>query len=659
MGKQLSGAVKRKKYGYSKIQPSGAANRRKYGYSPPSSSKHNPRYWAGKHDFLFVDGEAIDGRYVLLACSDKSTVENRQGLSTNDCLAFLTSRPTHTLWGFAFDYDVNQILCDLTPSALQRLLVSNKTYWGDFAIEHIPGKMFRVWTMKGEVGIDNGPNERKRSDRYVTIWDAFSYIHTSFARWMADWKLGSTADLAFIRKMKDRRPTFTLRQLAEIRRYCLTELRLGEEGIHALLDRVETIGYRPNAWHSPGSIAAAAMRRHGVKDYIGDPPAAVQRIADAAYFGGRFEARMLGFFKGPLWHYDINSAYPSALVQLPCLDCGTWKRRRPGKPADMDQPHALLHVSWRPRSQVRKLADRQPWGPFPVRVEAGSLRYPLIGEGWYWSFEVEAARAFAHVKVLHTVQFEQGCEHTPFAYLADLYQRRQTMKAAHDEAEYVLKLILNSTYGKLAQHIRRDPDRPPPFRSPVWAGMITARCRAQLLGAMALDPEAIIQTATDGLTSTRELALPVSEELGGWSVKQVHRLLLMSSGVYFWQDTEDKPFQRSRGFHPSTMTQETCYQAWKGQALYIDFPNRRFVGYRSAMHRGKLDLWRTWEDYRTRLGLTLEPRRETISRSQGRVLSAPPVRAQTAFMDVVDPALGWEDGDWEIEQPDGMEGDTL
>ena len=253
-------------------------------------------------------------------------------------------------------------------------------------------------------------------------------------------------------------------------------------------------------YHSPASISATVMKKKGVVNYKGNPSKKIQKIAKAAYFGGRFEHRAMGLFKAPVYHYDINSAYPAALEHLPCLACGSWRRT---KSPDLDHPAALMSVSWKPRGRYAKPVDRAPWGPFPVRIGTGSLRYPLMSENprWIWSFEAKAASKITNLKIHSSIEYKEGCNDQPFEWIPEMYEQRREWIRQGDDAEYVLKLILNSTYGKLAQRPRGR--QIPMFYSPLWAGMVTAKCRAQILDAIAEDPEAILQIATDGMTTIR------------------------------------------------------------------------------------------------------------------------------------------------------------
>ena len=56
-------------------------------------------------------------------------------------------------------------------------------------------------------------------------------------------------------------------------------------------------------------------------------PYEIQEMAFRSYYGGRFEILKRGFI-GNAYLYDINSAYPYAITQIPDLTKGKWVKRK-------------------------------------------------------------------------------------------------------------------------------------------------------------------------------------------------------------------------------------------------------------------------------------------------------------------------------------------
>lgn len=70
--------------------------------------------------------------------------------------------------------------------------------------------------------------------------------------------------------------------------------------------------------------------------------------------------------------------------------------------------------------------------------------------------------------------------------------------------EKVIKLVLNSVYGKLAQYVGSE-GKVPKCANPYYAAAITAYCRRRLMEAMLISPASIVFAATDGIVSTTAL----------------------------------------------------------------------------------------------------------------------------------------------------------
>ena len=427
--------------------------------------------------FAGFDGESVNGRYTLLAWAtddgDDDWTFRPEGLSTRDCLTFLTDTPPGLrCWGFAFGYDVNMMLVDVPMRLIARLHETGACYWREFRIVYTPGKKLTITRYRG-----SGPSRTKIGS--VTIWDMFTWIQTSFAAWITSWELAPPEERERIVAMKAQRSTFSESQHDEIRAYCLNECRYLAAGARRLVDLIAAAGVAVSTYYSPATVSKALLRREHVNDHRAEVPDEIISAVDAAYMGGRAEVSQIGPVAGPLWQYDIRSAYPAMAVQLPCLACGTWTHEPPDAVSWLDRKrvglsrYGLYRVSWRPQ----RGKPHPVWGPLPIRPRTGSLRWPTHGTGWFWGVEVAAALRHATFEIKDAWTFTLGCEHHPFDYLHHLYQERRDRKTAGDPAEFVLKLALNATYGALAEHPHREGETPR-YRCLTWAGWITAATRA-------------------------------------------------------------------------------------------------------------------------------------------------------------------------------------
>ena len=139
----------------------------------------------------------------------------------------------------------------------------------------------------------------------------------------------------------------------------------------------------------------------------------------------------------------------------------------------------------------------------------------------------------------------------PFAWVQDLFNYRLKLLEENkdDVRAYIIKLALNSLYGKFAQRVG-ERGNPPKFAAPVFAAAITAATRRKLSEAALTRPDDIIAFATDGVYSTKTLDVyvPDTKTLGLWEKK-----VLKEGGVFVLAgvNSTGKDKGKTRGFSPN------------------------------------------------------------------------------------------------------------
>jgi hypothetical protein len=162
------------------------------------------------------------------------------------------------------------------------------------------------------------------------------------------------------------------------------------------------------------------------------------------------------------------------------------------------------------------------------------------------------------------------------------------------EKGIVIKLILNSMYGKTAQQVGGRDGKPPPFQCFPWAGMITSGTRAKILRGLAQNPVAVIGIATDSLVSRRKLDLPIGEKLGEWEIKRLAQYAQVGNGLYHGVDAKGKGVERSRGLERTTIDWDACmreYAATRGMGIYRFTAKTRFITLRESRMRENRDYY--------------------------------------------------------------------
>lgn len=553
------------------------------------------------------DGKPLENHvYTMLAYSDAvgrnvAHIRDPEGLSTKQCLDFILSIPNRARpFAFAFNYDLTMILRDLDDCSLYLLFRPE--------LRSVKGKSKPVKWEGYELQLVGTKFSVKRGHKRITIWDTFRFYQCSFVDALETWKVAQPKDLIRMRKMKLARGSFEKYDDSEVLEYCLEECRYMAVLTDKLITSHKTAGLPLRSFFGAGSTASVLLKQIGIHKAVRSYPDALKGQLDipvaSAFFGGRFENRIVGAVPGMVHSYDISSAYPYQLYQLPCLECGCWEHVTEERAAKGAQA-VLVRYSLNPRNPDKH------WGPLPVRLDDGCIVFPSrSGGGWVWGNEYAAAkRHWSGLKFREAWTYRTDCTHRPFERIADIYVQR--LKIGKEGPGIVYKLGANSCYGKLAQSVGMSR----PFRSMVWAGLVTAGTRAQLLDAIGSHKNRAncLMLATDGIYTREELDMPKPSEtgtgdigvlnpktneleykpLGGWEHKEVpNGIFAARPGIYFplkATKEEEKQF-RARGIGRKALYEsfQKIIDAHDNNLASVRVASTiRFHGAKSSIHIGR------------------------------------------------------------------------
>lgn len=550
-------------------------------------NRHNQR-------FCGVDGEGGDipdpsalfgtvHAYQLLRAGEFA-VENPDGLDFWQCAEFLCALPRNRIYvAYFFDYDVTMMLKSLPEERARRIMNRNlrnagdsfglmPVDVGDYQVDYLPHKEFRI--------------RKREQEHFLVISDVGQFFQSAFLKTLEKWNIGTAEERAMIAKGKSMRGDFHEMD-KEIRAYNALEIVLLEQLMLEFRSVCISTGYIPKKWQGPGYLASAMLDHHGVPKSKSIPILQnndFRSLANEAYYGGRFETTAAGPVSVPVYQYDINSAYPSILRTLPCLLHGSWKRIR-SVPGD--------GALWFGQVYFNHSAGRLLYN-LPVRDKKGNIHYPKEGNGVYWSTELEAAsRGGTEYSLAQGWIYESRCDCRWFSFIDEYYRKRLAL--GKTTKGYVLKLAGNSLYGKVAQSIGYAP-----YANPVWAGLITAGCRGQLIDAYRQEPNACVMLATDGLFMTKRLDLPVSNKLGEWDLTEHEDgIFIVQPGIYYLPGGDVK----TRGVERGRISKErnAFENAWQlfmdshGVNHCVTVPVDNFITCKQALARNKWRIAGTWE----------------------------------------------------------------
>ena len=383
----------------------------------------------------------------------------------------------------------------------------------------------------------------------------------------------------------------------KVSEYARVDAELTQKLSDKLVQGLRAVNLENEKLYSPGFIAKKWYQKRGVKPVKLDRE--IDQFARKSYFGGRIEVWRRGYLKN-VHIYDLKSAYPAAISQLPDLSQARfWYSQK---------PESMQYIA-----QV-KIASKKI-GVHPVRRD-GMLYFPTLENvrRWVTSYELEVMQKNGvDVQFERTLNFESYNPEPIFSNLVnELFIKRKN--SGFDSIVY--KLILNSGYGIFAETVKQYAEIPVEsayqrlsrtylkeefanflrlqsgrcenswqywncgcstclairrlrkslrggrgeavfsagnrfykkrvrsgkFHNIVYASLITGWCRAELLKVMFRYPSAIVGCFTDSIVADRPLAIE-GDGLGKWEKQYSGKIYIVGSGVY-QTDAETK----TRGF---------------------------------------------------------------------------------------------------------------
>lgn len=652
MGKYSSSEPRKK----DRHADNGTGRRKKYGRS------YVPHRLYG--EFVAIDGEGVGNDYVLLDSStDFPRLYERTGtLNTIAILDWLWGLARHpsargkdfVLYGAGYDY--NNWVRILSLNEVRRFAAGDVVFIGDYVIQWMKGYKFelrklaragtkgvlRGWRAKREIANHieiEGTRYQTLPDKRIGIvfWDVLPFLQKTFVKGVKD-VLGEVP--ALIEEGKAARGSFTHENIEWVSEYNKLECKLLVRMMENLRDWFRAAGIELKAWNGPGAAAKALLRNYPWQGHSGryvSPtgrtggylcPHRILTTALNAYAGGRNQLLKIGTVE-EAWEYDIVSAYPSAMVQLPCLTHGDWEYVTDFEPYSF----GMWDVSYESTRTVP--TDHANLYPFFARSHnTGRIHYPYrVDHRWSHTAEVVSALQWDRMSVrVHGgwVWRPYLCDNPfPLSWVRDSFRQRKQYKDKESRlynpgASLAIKLALNSLYGSFAQGRGGTLEEPPPTQQLIWAGAITATIRAKLLDA-GMNAEAdICHMATDGIISLSPLPVDIGDNLGQWEVQKLTNLMLVQYGVYF---ADQKA--RYRGFSVDEdkvgELRASIEQRWTGTAGYYELsvPQRYFVT-DSLVSQGLADFddWCTWQEREERLDLWTRDNEHTVTKPKnGQLLS--------------------------------------
>lgn len=428
-----------------------------------------------------LDTETHNGDIFLIADSDGLFLDK---ITPKSVMKFLFSRKYHGAWNFFYNlsYDAEVIL-KLLDSELYRYRITGNLEFNfeNYKIKYFPNKMLKI----------------KKGHHSVLFYDIAQFFGSSLVVAYQN-NIGKLDDSYL--EIKNNRSQFSKRfynhNKKKIRSYCIEDCnltkQLAEKWVKLFHD---AFSFYPAKWFSSGYLAEKVLINNGIYfPKFNSIPYPVQELAFKSYFGGRFEMIQRGYI-GKAHLYDINSAYPAAISQIPDLSNGKWVRR---KSIHFDAKMGFFHV-------LADIPDDFLIAPFPFRAN-GQIIFPT---GQFETFVTLAElQAFdsKYYKILDSWQFLSKSNEFPYKdFIESMYQKRLKLKEEANPLQIPIKIILNSIYGKTGQKVTRIMGN---LFNPVLFSFITGFTRAKMYDFVRkndLENE-VVAFATDSICTTKKLS---------------------------------------------------------------------------------------------------------------------------------------------------------
>lgn len=441
------------------------------------------------------------GDIELLADDAGRTIWNPSLEEILEFLAYKEYRAS-TNWFYNITFDVESILKKLPVEELNEIIEDNKTEYKGYKLSYLPHKFFKV------------VDKSKHSIEFYDIAQFYGMsLNNASKEYLGDQK--SVDDIAGMMRY-----TWDDEVKEAVEEYCIHDCdltrRLAERMHQGVLDCLIPFS-KP---YSRASLAETAFRTNcDIPEYL-DAPVGANRYFYWAYYGGWFELMKRGYYGEDIYEYDINSAYPYAMLDLPDTRDLTWERVRK---ESQDAILGAYLVSYKPKHSVCI-------SPLQLRTESVSLHPHESGVRYVTDDELQMLKDVYKVRVISGFEAFGENPRYPFReYVYKLYQNKADYKNKDEMMYECVKRVLNGFYGK---NIQRTGGKIGNCFNPIYAAKITSSCRRQIWEAVKDHQEEVISIQTDSCALTEEIDLEEGAGLGQWGKDEYKEGLFLLSGVY-------------------------------------------------------------------------------------------------------------------------------
>lgn len=470
-----------------------------------------------------LDTETYEG-FVKLICDDSGRSAEINNI--DDCIKFLTHvrYKGKYNWFYNIQFDFESIVKYLDIIDLRNLYRDNEILYNTFKITYLPKKFFAL--------------QDKNNNRYY-FYDMYNFLDVSLnkasKKFLKDEKISNidanklNTDLNYWKENKE-----------EIIKYCIKDAELTKRLADYFWNIIyQKLNFYPKSPMSKGKLSEEYFLHTCKIPAINVIPEKVIMTAYESFYGGRFELLKRGYFN-KVYCYDIKSAYPSEIANLPDFNKGKFRK--------VKEVNTDVDIGF---YKCKVLSMEDNFSPFKQKINSGLNIYP---NGSFNQFLTKKEIDFYTAHFTNSaISVEYGYEWEPKTLIYPfkeeierLYQWKDTEQ--DDDIKYCVKIILNSLYGKFIQ-VSGKLNQTGRLFNPLYASLITAGCRVKILELALQNPDNIISFSTDSVISTEPLTVPINPLMGEFQKDYEGQGVFIMSDVYnLWNDETKKVKSKLRGF---------------------------------------------------------------------------------------------------------------
>jgi len=455
------------------------------------------------------------------------------------------SNPNAIFVAYGLSYDVRMILRDLRPSMWLGIKSGRKWYRicdGKYSILYVKHKSGSRFHIKF-----NEVRKARGESNTLTIYDIGGFFDGGLVQAIENHCLHLLGPrelelLSLVVEGKSGRGTFLLDEVDYVKEYMSAELELTTILVNSLRHSLyEHWGIGLTVFDRTGIITDRMFQKHNVKKLLGDTPDFMVPLVEQANMGARIEAFAIGRVCGPVWDYDMTSAYSAALRFLPDLRTGYWEEI---DGADFSWSRDFREFGiYVLRYEDEDLSTRVPQ-PLPAR-KGGTVLFPaFVREAVVWGPEARNVRHRRGTEVVRAYVYHDDGTRPLTPFVEDFLALRKSLRDAGDPAERVIKKAMAEVYGRFCQRAGQKVDdlsgdivEFTRYFQLEYSGFITSWTRAELYRAMMHAVRAggeVYHCNTDGFVTNVDIGgkLDMGENDGQWRVKKYQDFVVLETKIY-------------------------------------------------------------------------------------------------------------------------------